>query len=93
MFRFSIYLFICFCCSNKDNIVEKRHLKPVRVSGLGVCCREADLVLLGSLISVGTAVAVIFFFSSPAVSNWALESFCMGARASICLGMFQVIKK
>lgn len=62
MFRFSIYLFICFCCSNKDNIVEKRHLKPVRVSGLGVCCREADLVLLGSLISVGTAVAVIFFF-------------------------------
>lgn len=87
MFHFSIYLFICFCCSNKDNIVEKHHLKPVRVSGLGVCCREADLVLLGSLISVGTAVAVIFFFSLLTCSKqFGSGKFLYGSKGFYMLG-------
>lgn len=32
-------------------------------------------------------------FSSPAIGNLALKSCCMGARAPVCLGMFQVINK
>lgn len=32
-------------------------------------------------------------FSSPGISNLSLKSFCMGARAPMCLGMSEVIIK
>lgn len=75
------------------------HPKSPQVSRFGVCWRDQWAQWLLVLPSLSGHIYPCGYFSgscsfsSPGMLNLALKSLCMGARAPVCLGMFQVLNQ
>lgn len=104
-----VYALVCLfilhlCCTSltfavrKENFVECAIKNLPRCLDLG-CAGEISKPSVYWCYPAPLSKSLCGYFSrscsfpSPGISNLALKSFCMGARAPVCLGTFQVIDK